>query len=127
MNGVRQAAETPASAFRIAKAAQATGATPRALRYYEEIGLLSPDRPSGQARVYDATELQRARDIVQLRRLGFSVDEIAAYLDCPSADASVRIHVLDRLNERLRLIADEQVFLQSAITKLATRPGPTPR
>ena len=54
--------------------------TPRALRFYEDKGLLTPAR-KGQTRVYDARDRARLKLILRGRRIGFSLQEIQDMLD----------------------------------------------
>jgi DNA-binding transcriptional MerR regulator len=63
---------------RIEQVALRTGLTKRALRYYEEIGLLEPPtRTEGGYRLYSAADVQRLERIKRLRDLlGFSLAEI---------------------------------------------------
>ena len=56
------------------------GATARALRFYEDKGLLTPAR-RGQTRVYDARDRARLKLILRGRRIGFSLQEIQEMLD----------------------------------------------
>lgn len=56
------------------------GATARALRFYEDKGLLTPAR-KGQTRVYDARDRARLKLILRGRRIGFSLQEIQDMLD----------------------------------------------
>jgi DNA-binding transcriptional MerR regulator len=65
--------------LRIGEVAELTGTTPRTIRYYEELGLLSPaaDRSPGAHRVYDEADVDRLREVLRLRRvLGLSLDEL---------------------------------------------------
>src|SRR6056297_1487806 len=55
------------------------GVTPRTLRYYEYIELLSPDR-EGRARFYGPTEIARMTLILRGRRIVFSLEEIRQWL-----------------------------------------------
>jgi DNA-binding transcriptional MerR regulator len=55
------------------------GVTPRTLRYYEEIELLSPER-RGRSRVYGPRERARLTLILRGRRFGFSLEEIRQWL-----------------------------------------------
>lgn len=73
--------------MRIGDAAAAAGTTPRALRFYEERGLLPPPprTPSGQ-REYGPAEVARVRAIRELLALGLTVEDL-----CGLAD---RIHLL---------------------------------
>src|SRR5690606_11230270 len=56
------------------------GATARALRFYEDKGLLSPGR-KGQTPVYDARDRARLKLILRGRRIGFTLTEIQEMLD----------------------------------------------
>ena len=56
------------------------GATARALRFYEDKGLLTPGR-KGQTRVYDARDRARLKLILRGRRIGFTLQEIQEMLD----------------------------------------------
>ena len=68
--------------MRIGDAAAATGATPRALRFYEQNGLLPPPRrtATGQ-RVYGPREVARIRVIRQLLDLGLTVADVRMCAD----------------------------------------------
>ena len=52
------------------------GVTTRTIRFYEEKGLLNPDR-EGQRRRFSAADRTKLRLILRGRRLGFSLDESA--------------------------------------------------
>ena len=69
--------------LRIQEVAADTGLTPRAIRYYEELGLLAPAaRSDGAYRLYDAEDLERLRFIRGLRDdAGFSLAEIGQLLE----------------------------------------------
>jgi DNA-binding transcriptional MerR regulator len=54
--------------------------TPRTLRYYEYIELLSPHK-EGRARFYGAREIARMTLILRGRRFGFSLEEIRQWLE----------------------------------------------
>jgi len=54
--------------------------TPRTLRYYEYIELLSPER-EGRARSYGPREVARMTLILRGRRFGFSLEEIRQWLE----------------------------------------------
>ncbi|WP_377807764.1 MerR family DNA-binding transcriptional regulator [Azospirillum sp. A29] len=53
--------------------------TPQALRYYEEKGLLAPQRAGGR-RVFTYRDRARLMMILKFRRVGFSLEQIAEYL-----------------------------------------------
>ncbi|HEX5827213.1 MAG TPA: MerR family transcriptional regulator [Candidatus Limnocylindrales bacterium] len=78
--------------LRIQEVAAETGLTPRAIRYYEEIGLLAPAaRSDGAYRLYDGEDLERLRFIRGLRDdAGFSLAEISQLLEDEQARARNR-------------------------------------
>jgi MerR family transcriptional regulator, thiopeptide resistance regulator len=70
--------------WRVGSLAQSTGLSIRALRYYDEIGLLPPSgRSHAGHRLYDSADVARLYRISLLRRLGFPLDQIAAVLEDP--------------------------------------------
>lgn len=68
--------------MRIGDAAAAAGTTPRALRFYEERGLLPPPRrtATGQ-REYGPDEVARVRVIRELLALGLTVEDLRSVAD----------------------------------------------
>ena len=73
--------------FSVGELAREADVTPRAIRFYEDKGLLSPRR-AGTARVFTHRELARLRLILRGKRLGFSLADIKEYLDLYDADTS---------------------------------------
>ena len=67
----------------IGRFADATGLTVKALRHYDEIGLLVPARvdPDNGYRYYDAAQIEDAVTIRRLRALELPLDEIGALID----------------------------------------------
>ncbi|MGW9347842.1 MerR family transcriptional regulator [Nocardiopsis flavescens] len=91
--------------MRIGVLAERAGVSTRALRYYEEQGLLSPERtPSGQ-RLYPEVAVERVEIIRGFYAAGLNSATIAAIL--PSVDAGrAEPGVLERLRiERTRIFA----------------------
>jgi len=67
--------------LRVGELAEQTGKTRRAIRFYEELGLLVPARRTkGGFRQYDGTALVRIHWIDRLQELGFSLPEIGEFL-----------------------------------------------
>ena len=61
----------------IGQLARRTGLTPRAIRYYEGLGLIQhPARTLSNYRVYDMAAEERLRFVANCRALGFSIEEI---------------------------------------------------
>ncbi len=73
----------PEVGLRIGDAAARAGVSARTLRYYEELGLLSPsDYTAGGERRYLATDLTQLERILELRAvLGMNLEEIKGFLE----------------------------------------------
>ena len=87
--------------------AKASGLTVRTLHHWDDLGLLVPaERSSSGYRRYGPGEVSRLYRILALRRLGLSLDEIAAALDREGPDlaGAVRAH-LARVEEGLAVQA----------------------
>ncbi|WP_342726893.1 MerR family transcriptional regulator [Bradyrhizobium sp. B097] len=73
------------------EAARQLGISAKALRLYEERGLIAPGRTPAGWRAYGAAEMARGAEIVALRALGLSINEVARIL---SGDAVILDRVL---------------------------------
>jgi DNA-binding transcriptional MerR regulator len=71
--------------YTVTELAKELGVTARALRFYEDKGLISPSR-AGATRVYTRREHARMQLILRGKRLGFSLREIKQFLDLYDAD-----------------------------------------
>jgi DNA-binding transcriptional MerR regulator len=86
-------AAAPPRPLRIGDVAKAVGTTPRTIRYYEEIGLLpeAEARPAGQHRVYTEADVERLKDVLDLKSLlGVSLDELKELVEAEDARAVIR-------------------------------------
>ncbi len=63
-----------------AQASRVLGVSAKALRIYEDRGLLRPERSEAGYRLYAEADLERARTVVQLRALGLPLAQVAAAL-----------------------------------------------
>ncbi len=89
----------------------AYGLTPEALRYYEEKGLLSPERTAASGfRKFSITDVQVLGIIKSLQRQGFSLDEIRRVLHT-GVTLDELIAMMDEKRDQLR----EQMALTSGI------------
>ena len=92
-------------AMKVGELARRTGLTIRTLHHYDEIGLL---KPSGHTeagyRLYTAGDVARLQQVLSLRQLGFSLEEVRDCLDRPgfSPLESIRLHI-GRLRERIEM------------------------
>ena len=64
----------------VTQLAEELGVTPRTLRFYEDKGLVAPER-AGTTRVYTARNRARMILILRGKRLGFSLRDIREFLD----------------------------------------------
>ncbi|MCJ2183373.1 MerR family DNA-binding transcriptional regulator [Novosphingobium sp. 1949] len=69
----------------IQEAAGLLGVTMRTLRFYEDKGLIAPQR-AGTMRIYSRREIGRMQLILRGKRLGFSIREIKEFLDLYEVD-----------------------------------------
>ena len=74
------AAKSAAKSFTITELAAEFDVTPRAIRFYEDVGLLEPQR-AGRNRVYSQRERTRLKLTLRGKRLGLSLQEIKQLVD----------------------------------------------
>ena len=74
---------TTALTYTISDLAAEFDLTTRAIRFYEDMGLLHPDRAgaSGKQRIYSAKDRTRLRLTLRAKRLGLSLQEAKEILD----------------------------------------------
>ncbi len=73
--------------YTVGQVARLAGVSVRTLHHYDSLGLLVPSsRARSGYRRYDSDDLERLQQVLVWRRLGFSLDEVAALLDDPSHD-----------------------------------------
>jgi DNA-binding transcriptional MerR regulator len=89
------------SRLQIGTVAKLLGVTPKAIRHYHKLGLLSePERTEGGYRLYTASDLLRLQRIRQLQALGLSLQQIKTVLGAPDHGRSLR-EVLESLSREL--------------------------
>lgn len=77
------------------------GVTVRTLHHYDEIGLVRPSaRTAAGYRAYSAGDVERLRQVLACRRLGFGLREVADLVGDPSADAAQHLERLLRNGPR---------------------------
>ena len=106
--------------YTIGELAQEFDVTTRAIRFYEDQGLLSPTR-NGQARVYSARDRVRLKLVLRGKRLGFSLGEVGEMLDLYDADPSEvgqLQYFLNKLAERRAQLNQQQQDIQITLKEL---------
>jgi DNA-binding transcriptional MerR regulator len=128
-----------ASLRRIGDVAEATGLTPRTIRYYEEVGLLKPAaHVSGANRRYDDEDLERLRLIKRLRDVvGLSLADVHTFLETETerralkreyqatTDPTHQNQLLDRvepiLQRRVELLERKSASVQALLDEERSR------
>ena len=87
--------------YSIQELAREFSVTPRALRFYEDKGLLAPKR-RGSSRRYSDRDRVRLRLTLRGKRLGFSLDECLEIIDLYDPDQPDNVHQLVALLDRIR-------------------------
>ena len=94
--------------------------TTRAIRFYEDEGLLHPVR-RGRQRVYTNRDRVRLKLILRGKRLGFSLSEIAEIINLyhsePGETAQLD-HFIDKIRERRRLLLQQKEDIEITLAEL---------
>ena len=120
---------SPAATFLfIGELAKQTGTDPKTIRFYERAELLSPPR-HGRFRTYLATDIQRLKNVLKLRKMGVPIAQIrevlsalpdgADVLTTPSA-AGVLARHLTALRQRQQDLDQQMNQTREALLALGT-------
>src|SRR3712207_1609536 len=96
--------------------------TPRALRFYEDKGLLAPER-RGTSRIYSGRDRARLQLILRGKRVGFSLAEVAELLalyDREDGGAAQMAASLGKFRERIEDLRRQREDIAKAINELET-------
>jgi DNA-binding transcriptional MerR regulator len=93
--------------FSISDLASEFALTPRAIRFYEDHGLLTPER-RGSRRIYSQRDRVRLKLVLRGKRLGMSLTEIAEILDLYDLDKSER----SQLVKFMEILASRRLMLE---------------
>ena len=97
--------------------------TTRTIRFYEDKGLISPERV-GQRRVYHPRDRVRLQLIMRGKRLGFSLDEIQKMIDLYDADPTEAAQLklfIEKLRERRELLERQRDDIDTVIFEIRER------
>ena len=122
-----------AELFTIGELSATFGLSPRAIRFYEDQGLIAPER-IGVQRVYSKRDRARLQLILRGKRLGFSLADIRAFLDLYDADRGkqmpmtlartrARIRELEQQLEDLTITLAELRDMEAEIVAMTRAPG----
>ncbi|ART49419.1 MerR family transcriptional regulator [Acidovorax carolinensis] len=112
-----------AHTYTISDLAKEFDLTTRAIRFYEDMGLLQPERngPAGRSRVYSARDRTRLRLTLRAKRLGLSLSEAKEIIDLYDSprDTGVQLRkFLDVLVVHRRQLEDQMADLQANLAEV---------
>jgi DNA-binding transcriptional MerR regulator len=99
----------------IGELAETCDTTVRALRYYEQQGLLHAGRAANGYRMYDERAVQRVGNIRLLLSLGFTAEDVRGFLPCLDRDIAKE----RRCPGKVTFIADKLADLEGKIRELS--------
>ncbi len=106
--------------YSISELAKEFEVTPRAIRFYEDQGLLSPGR-KGRRRVYGERDRVRLRLILRGKRLGFALSEVKEMFDLydnsPGEEGQLQ-YLLDRIHQRRVLLEQQQKDIEAVLGEM---------
>ena len=105
--------------FTIGELARDFGVTLRALRFYEDKGLLSPQR-EGLSRLYSQGDRTRLALILKGKKLGFTLGEIRQMIAAEEGDADANTLALSREKclEQIELLERQKADLEEGLNEL---------
>jgi DNA-binding transcriptional MerR regulator len=106
--------------FSISELAQEFDVTPRAIRFYEDQGLLAPRR-EGQRRVYTARDRTRLKLTLRGKRLGLTLSEIRELIDMyePGRDERAQLErFLSVLESHKASLLQQRADIEAQLTEL---------
>lgn len=110
-----------AELFGITELCTEFGISPRAIRFYEDKGLLAPRRVNG-TRVYNRRDRARLSLILRSKAIGASLTEIKHYLDLYGAHGEGRVqqlkYVLDRTDRVIADLETKKAHIDAALAEL---------
>lgn len=111
--------------FKITEFSNLTGMTIRTLQYYDEIGLLVPNREINGHRTYSCEDLIIANEIILLKEVGFKLDDIVAYTsnkDDMNISNSLLMQkriLLDKLNNIKKQVESIDILIRTSENNLS--------
>ena len=106
--------------FTIGELSRQFAVTTRTIRFYEDEGLLAPQR-AGQNRIYTPRDRVRLKLILRGKRLGFSIKEIKDMVDmydAPEGEAGQLKYFIERMNRRRADLLKQRSDIDQVLAEL---------
>ena len=105
-----------ATTYRISDLAREFDLTPRAMRFYEDMGLLQPERsgPGGRNRIYSGRDRTRLKLTLRAKRLGLSLTEAKDIIDMYDSPRDTG----PQLRKFLQVLADQRRQIEEQMAEL---------
>ena len=106
--------------YSVTELASDLGITPRALRFYEDKGLIAPQR-AGNTRVYTPRDRGRLMWILRGKRLGLTLKEVREWLDLYQADgdpSASAVPLVDKVRTRIEALERQRDDIDTTLEEL---------
>lgn len=119
--------------FQISELAAQLEMSPHTIRFYEDKGLISPQRTPGNQRIYTTKDRARLRLILRGKRFGFSLDEIAEMIGMADTEVNEltqieksiaygreKLDEIQKRKEELELLEKDMLALHDSLVQRRT-------
>lgn len=112
--------EIKGKTYSISELAKEFDVTPRAIRFYEDQGLISPSR-KGRRRVYRERDRVRLKLVLRGKRLGFALSEVKEMFDLydtsPGETGQLRF-LLGKIKDRREMLEQQQQDIEAVLHEM---------
>ncbi len=112
--------EMKGKTYSISELAKEFDVTPRAIRFYEDQGLISPSR-KGRRRVYRERDRVRLKLVLRGKRLGFALSEVKEMFDLydtsPGETGQLRF-LLEKIQERRAMLEQQRQDIEAVLHEM---------
>ena len=113
--------KTPNALYGIAELADAFGITTRTIRFYEDKGLLKPQRVGGQ-RVYTEADRKRLKLILRAKTIGTKLSDIKTFLELYGQEGEGRVRqlefVINMTAQEIERLEEKKAEIETTLNEL---------
>jgi DNA-binding transcriptional MerR regulator len=130
---MRKSLKKNSGTFQISELAAQLDMSPHTIRFYEEKGLVCPQRTAGNQRIYTTKDRARLKLILRGKRFGFTLDEIAEMIgmadnqmnELSQIEKSIsygkeKLEEIQKRKEELELLEKDMLALYDSLVKRRT-------